>query len=188
MKHSRLKKKPMEEAHIEPCAWQGCGEHGSYPAPKSRENLKEYQYFCLDHVRQYNKSWNYFMGMSHYEADSYKYNAILGHRPTWKMGIHDPRRNAHIIDSIFAELDELLGTERGAASAHTTPAIPRTERDALAVMGLPYPVTLEDIKKRYKELVKKYHPDVNKNDPDTEERFKQIAEAYRYLKDCGYFS
>lgn len=37
---------------------------------------------------------------------------------------------------------------------------------------------------RYKQLVKRFHPDANGGDKAAEERFKEISEAYSYLKSC----
>ena len=42
-------------------------------------------------------------------------------------------------------------------------------------------VTMEEIKNSYRELAKKYHPDVNIENKEAEERFKDINEAYRVL-------
>ena len=42
--------------------------------------------FCVDHVRQYNASYNYFDGMSDSEVEDFQKDALTGHRPTWKVG------------------------------------------------------------------------------------------------------
>ena len=55
-------------------------------APKSRENLREYYWFCLEHVREYNKSWNYFEDMSEEQISTYRHNSATWHRPTWDLG------------------------------------------------------------------------------------------------------
>ena len=52
----------------------------------------------------------------------------------------------------------------------------------MALMGLCPPVTLEEIKTRYKTLAKKHHPDLNKNNPESEELLKKINMAYTILK------
>ena len=50
--------------------------------------LREGQYFCfcLDHVREYNATYNYFNGMTDEAVRLYQKEALTGHRPTWKMG------------------------------------------------------------------------------------------------------
>ena len=74
------------------CEWQGWAEPGLYPAPKGRGQEGKYHRFCLEHVREYNKSYNYFAGMPDEDvAKHYKYDAI-GHRPTWFVGVNSSAR------------------------------------------------------------------------------------------------
>ena len=73
-----------EEA--QPCQWPDCTNRGSHRAPKGRENAREYWHFCLDHVREYNQSYNFFSGMNAEAVARYQKDALTGHRPTWKMG------------------------------------------------------------------------------------------------------
>ena len=54
---------------------------------------------------------------------------------------------------------------------------------ALDFMELQLPLTISDVKRRYKTLAKKYHPDTNKGDKDAEQQFKKLNEAYHYLLD-----
>ena len=69
------------------CGWPGCRAAGTHRAPKGRGRDGEYLFFCLDHVREYNHSYNYFAGMSDDEVAAWQKAAITGHRPTWKMGV-----------------------------------------------------------------------------------------------------
>ncbi|MCX8158518.1 MAG: molecular chaperone DnaJ [Candidatus Diapherotrites archaeon] len=57
-----------------------------------------------------------------------------------------------------------------------------TDKDYYEILGVPKNATQEEIKRAYKDLAKKYHPDLNKS-PDAEEKFKEIAEAYSVLSD-----
>src|SRR5919204_4750548 len=68
------------------CEWPGCQNKGPHRAPKGRENSREYWHFCLDHVREYNQSYNFFSGMNADAVARYQKDALTGHRPTWKMG------------------------------------------------------------------------------------------------------
>jgi len=56
-------------------------------------------------------------------------------------------------------------------------------KDYYQVLGVPRNATEADIKKAYRRLARKYHPDVNKGDSKAEERFKEISEAYNVLSD-----
>ena len=61
-------------------------------------------------------------------------------------------------------------------------ATDKAERKALLVMGLGAGATLEDVKSKYKALVKQHHPDANGGDRSTEDRLIEIIKAYNYLK------
>ncbi|MEM1346228.1 MAG: molecular chaperone DnaJ, partial [Pseudomonadota bacterium] len=65
------------------CDWPGCTACGQYRAPVSPERLNEYHWFCLEHVRQYNRSWNYFAEFSDEEFDAWTRDANAWERPTW---------------------------------------------------------------------------------------------------------
>ena len=65
----------------------------------------------------------------------------------------------------------------GAAMARGTPA----EAVALSIFDLRPPLTTDMVKARYKELVKRHHPDANGGDKIAEERFKEINRAYQVL-------
>src|SRR2546423_341852 len=61
--------------------------------------------------------------------------------------------------------------------------MPQT-KDFYAVLGVPSGATQDEIKKAYRKLAKKYHPDANANDPKAAERFKEISEANNVLSDA----
>ena len=79
-------RKPRGEAPA--CEWPGCDGEATHRAPKGRMRENEYWRFCLEHVREYNHSYNYFAGMSDDEVARYQKDAVTGHRPTWKMGFN----------------------------------------------------------------------------------------------------
>jgi len=58
-------------------------------------------------------------------------------------------------------------------------------KDFYAVLGVPSTATQDEIKKAYRKLAKKYHPDANANDPKAGERFKEISEANTVLGNAG---
>ena len=86
----RIRVKPTADRTRKPdepcCQWQSCGNTATHRAPKGRTRENEYWRFCLDHVREYNSSYNYFSGMSDDAVMRYQKDAVTGHRPTWKMG------------------------------------------------------------------------------------------------------
>lgn len=174
-----MPKKPKKtdfapQGHAFSCAAGGCGEPGEYKAPKTREALEDYIWLCLEHVREHNKSWDYFEGMDMADIEAFQKDAVTGHRPTWDR---ESRLRAHY----FTLQDKLYEFLHGTAPTPAKPRIPAKTRKALAVMEIDYPYTLDSLKTRYRALVKKHHPDANKGDKKSEDAFKNITAAYRYL-------
>jgi len=56
-------------------------------------------------------------------------------------------------------------------------------RDYYDVLGLKKTATQDEIKKAYRKLARKYHPDANPDDPKAEEKFKEVSSAYEVLSD-----
>jgi hypothetical protein len=172
------------------CEWPECKNKGPHRAPKGRANDKEYWHFCLSHVREYNQSYNFFSGMNADAVARYQKDALTGHRPTWKMGANGAKKGEGDLGGAsdpFHMFSELNGRGRwrpgpGAEAKVETRKVFNAERKALQVMGLGAGATLEDVKTKYKALVKQHHPDANGGDRSTEDRLIEIIKAYNYLK------
>lgn len=171
------------------CEWKGCREAGPHRAPKSRDNVRDSYWFCLDHVRQYNASWNFFAGMSEPEIQRYIHNNVGGQRPTWTMGSGARAGQAWraFRTDPLGVFDDGPSGFRGAGhqAAPWRPRLPAATRKALEELSLDESATLEDIKERYKTLVKRYHPDANGGERNTEERLRRVIQAYTHLKSCA---
>jgi len=171
------------------CEWAGCNEKATHRAPKGRGREKDYWRYCLDHVRAYNQSFNFFKGMSDASVIAYQKDALTGHRPTWKMGTGKGplRPDVHALGdqadpfSLFG--DGLRAEQR--ARAETRP-VRNAERKALDALGLEVGATAQEAKTRFKDLVKRHHPDANGGDRSTEHRLIEIIQAYNYLKSVGF--
>lgn len=61
--------------------------------------------------------------------------------------------------------------------------MPVPERDLYEILGVPRAATTEEIKKVYRRLAKRYHPDVNPGDKAAEEKFKEVTAAFEVLSD-----
>jgi DnaJ domain len=160
------------------CEVPGCTAAGEYRAPRSRRALREWHWFCLEHVRAYNAAWDYYRGMSPGQIEAELRSDISWQRPTWPLGRLGGRdwRNP-------AWLEEPLASLGGRASrAPRTDAAPAELKAHLATLELGWPVTLEALKARYKELAKRHHPDANGGDRSAEERLKTINLAYATLR------
>ena len=75
-----------KEPEILCCDWPGCDGDGEHRAPKSRNELKNYHWFCLGHVRQYNAGWNFYEGMTDAEVEADVRRDTVWHRPSWSFG------------------------------------------------------------------------------------------------------
>ena len=171
------------------CQWAGCKEKATHRAPKGRDNEKAYWRFCLEHVRQYNQSYNFFKGMNDAAVMAYQKDAITGHRPTWKMGTGKTRVRADFSafgasGDPFGLFGEGLRAEQK-ARAETKP-VRNAERKALDTLGLDVGATPHQVKMRFKELVKRHHPDANGGDRSSENRLIEVIQSYNYLKSVGF--
>lgn len=175
------------------CDHPDCTAEGRFPAPKSRESRDGRWLFCLDHVRQYNAGWDFFRGMTDADIEKYQREDALGHRPTWKLGTkpqeEDPKVWVKDDLGILADVGIRMGEARRKSPAELR--LPPRERDALLALGfdlaaLTLPLGKGVLKKQYKTMVKRYHPDANGGDRDAEERLKSITQAYAYLQSRGY--
>lgn len=184
-----------KEDHGGPCQWKGCDKPGRHKAPMGRGREGEYYHFCVDHVRQYNQTYNYFDGMNDAQVDEFRKDAMTGHRPTWKVGANawahgtrDPERNAEAAANVRAASSRQSAPKRS-SRAQTAPGYRRElkplERKSMRVLELPETASKDDIKTRFKALVKLHHPDANGGDSRSEEKLREIIQAYNYLKQAG---
>jgi hypothetical protein len=184
MSRTRLGYSAEPARHVpRPCDHPGCEAAGDYRAPRSRATLDQFYWFCLDHVRAYNASWNYYAGMSSSEVEAHIRQDTVWQRPSWPLGARiGTLRGAKWRGFGLFDLDE------DQPQAERRPARePRTlQEKALALFDLTPPLTLVGLKARYKELVKRHHPDIHGGDREAEERLKEINLAYSTLK-ASYF-
>ncbi len=184
-------------ADTRPCEWHGCGNLGGYRAPKGRDREGQYYNLCLDHVREYNKSYNYFAGMKDDDVVAYQRSANIGHRPTWTMGVNADSVEAqkfHPNRAWAAAFSDPFGVfggsgDRRAREQKVEPEsrpLRNLERRSFATLDLEGGESGTEIKARYKALVKQLHPDANGGDRSSEDRLRQIIQAYHYLKAAGF--
>jgi hypothetical protein len=194
----RIRVKPGEDRRLRAgcpaCDWPGCAEAATHRAPKGRLRENEYWRFCLAHVRDYNQSYNFFAGMSDEAVAQYQKEALTGHRPTWKIGMNSPiggrgKRRMAGVEEITADANDPFGIfgELGARARFEarTPEqrmVRNAERKALDTLGLDMHASAKDIKMRFKALVKRHHPDANGGDRSSEDKLRDIIQAYNYLK------
>src|SRR5580692_4273827 len=202
--YDRIRVKPGEDRRLradEPCCdWPNCTQSATHRAPKGRNREREYWRFCLEHVREYNQSYNFFAGMSDDAVARFQKDALTGHLPTWRIGMVGgkgrakgkagrPFAEGFASDDPFDILREFGGPRAGAAQARAEAerrTVRNAERKALHALTLEDGATGADIKARFKELVKRHHPDANGGDRTSEDKLREIIEAYNYLKKTGF--
>jgi len=171
-KKQRTKKyfEPQNAGKPHSCDFPGCNKKGEYRAPKDR-TLKEYYWFCLDHVAEYNAKWNYYENETTPNDEHLKHKMHFGgftSKIKYQFGYD-------FIDELgdFAYFD------------HTRKqAFYFNDKDRLCADILDISLenlTIEALKKQYKKLARKYHPDMNAGSKTSEEKFKKITTAYNDL-------
>lgn len=180
-----------------PCDWGGCEAAGTHPAPKGRGHEGQYHHFCIDHVRLYNKSYNYFSGLPDDAVADWQKSAATGHRPTWTMGSNPDASGPRARGEEFEipktwtrrSGDPRIQFGRAARfrAEYRAPPVRRKplEKKALDTLGLPDTADRDAIRARYKDLVKRHHPDANGGDRSSEGRLQEIIQAYKLLRAAG---
>ncbi len=173
---------PDPEAPGRCCDIPGCPNDGGYRAPKSRDALREYFWFCLDHVRAYNASWDFYKGMSPVQIEAHMRNDTGWQRPTWPLGRLGG--GSHFDEENLRDPFDIMGAGNVRNGRGTAPRdrAPGEIRQPLDVLGLQWPVSFEQVRTRYKELAKRHHPDANGGDRAAEERLKTINLAYAAVR------
>jgi len=176
------------------CDAPGCMEPGEFRAPGQRgagsDGPGDYRWLCLDHVRAFNAGYDFFAGMSAeeifraqsplhgWESESRAFRATAGidAAPRW-ADFSDP------LEAISAR----ARMRRPAKRRDGKPLSPE-ERRALDVLGLALDATRHDLRARYSELVRRYHPDRNGGDRSFEARLQAVIEAWQLLKKAEAFA
>src|SRR5262249_35614881 len=183
--HGRTPAAEVPRPEGQGCDHPECTGAGLYRAPKGRDRLKDYYWFCLEHVRAYNSAWNFCAGFSEADIEAQVRAQACWERPTWRLGTwHSVRPEAAMAgfaEAFGIEAEEQAGDNRS-WRREERPEPATGDDKALAVLGLAPTATGAEIKARYKRLVKRYHPDANGGDRQAEERLKVINQAYSTLR------
>jgi hypothetical protein len=161
------------------CDWTNCKETGSYKAPIDRDNSRKFRLLCLDHIKAFNKKWNYFENMSDQQIEFFVKSDLTWHKSTKSFGSSDNFFN--ILWNNALE-DKLNIFKSSSFNEFKKTKLTSTDRDALDIMNLKYDAKWEEIHMKFKTLVKKYHPDKNLGSNKFEDILKKITLAYSQLK------
>lgn len=192
---SRSKKEPAWKKPVDKiCEAEGCTEPGDCRTAKSPREPRNYLWFCQVHAREHNKQWNYFEGLSPEEAKKARDANIYGDRPTWgwakneraaaaarTRGPADMADAFGVLDGAAKERAEVRGTYREGKR------LTKLQEGAFKTMGLPATAPQSEIRKRYAELLRKFHPDSNEGDRSAEEQLQAVVKAHQILKKAKIF-
>ncbi len=161
------------------CDWENCQEIGSYKAPVERDNSRKYRLLCLNHIKIFNKKWNYFENMNDQEIEFFIKSDLTWHKSTKSFGSSENFFNILWNNALEDKLNIFKSSN---FKEFTKTKFSQKDKDALDAMDLNYSVKWEEIQKKFKTLVKKYHPDKNLGSKKYEDKLKKITLAYSQLK------
>ena len=187
------------EGSGQPCAVPGCPEPGEFRAPPLEgpgrgrnggfDGPGASRWLCFDHVREFNSRYNFFEGMTADEIHSAQHPLHGWERETRAFAASAgdrPPRWADFADPLEA-IQGRFGRTRPAGRRDGRPLSPG-DRKAFDVLGLGIDATLHEVRKRYSELVRRYHPDRNGGDRSHEARLQQVVEAWQLLRKSSLFA
>ena len=161
------------------CDWDNCNKMGSYKAPVEKDNSKKFKLLCLEHIKIFNKKWNYFANMSDEEIEYFIKSDLTWHKPTKSFNSSENFFNILWNNALEDKLNIFKSSD---FKNFKKTKLTDTDRDALDIMSLKHEAKWEEIQKKFKSLVKKYHPDKNLGSKKFEDKLKKITLAYSQLK------
>jgi hypothetical protein len=169
------------------CEHPDCLMPATAKAPKSRKRLDEHYWFCQAHAAEYNRSWDFFEGMSEAEINRSREEAATGDRPTWQFKASRLSREAAAFAAGAARnfsdpLGVFRASRRRAEAEQESRKLGRLERNALGDLDLTEEATAKEIRSRYTELIKRCHPDSNGGDRSAEHKLQRVLKAFKILR------
>jgi hypothetical protein len=194
-KGSKTSKKSWAKTEARTCDHDDCDKPAETRAPKSPEEMNEYLWLCVQHAREHNKNWNFFAGKTDAQAAQMRDAARYGDRPTWKMS-KNGRASAAAKAGLHGmhEIDDAIGGETRIDTGSSNQndvyregrRLTRLQLQAFRTLNLKANASSSDVRKRYAELVKRFHPDSNEGDRSAEEQLQEVIKAHQILKKAGF--
>ena len=162
------------------CEWNNCNNFGEFKAPIEKDNSKKYRMLCLEHVKEFNKNWNYFSGMNDQQIMDFIKSDMIWHKPTQSFSSSD---NFFKVLWNNALKDELDKSQLKSNLNHMRQfKFDHNDIKAFGILGISVGLKWQKIQSKFKVLVKKFHPDMNSGSKKFEEKLKLITLAYTQLK------
>ena len=163
------------------CEWQNCNRSGNYKAPVEKDNSKNFQWLCEDHIKEFNKKWNYFEGMTQSEFENFLKSDLTWHRPTQEFSSSDNFFNI-LWNNALNDKFKFFESKNTKNYKYNGYKLCQKDRDAFKIMDLQIDAGWPEIQKKFKTLVKKFHPDKHSGNKEYENKLKKITMAYNHLK------
>ena len=161
------------------CEWDKCSKTGMYKAPVEKDNSRKFRLFCLEHIKIFNKNWNYFSDMNENEIEYFIKSDLTWHKPTKSFGSSENFFNILWGNALEDKLNIFKNSNHKDLKKTN---LSEKDRYALEILGLKRETKWSDIQKKFKTLVKKYHPDKNHGSKKYEDILKKVTLAYSQLK------
>ena len=162
------------------CDWNNCSEIGEFKAPIEKDNSKNYRLLCLNHIKEFNKNWNYFEGMNDNQIFNFLKSDMTWHKPTQSFSSSDNFFKILWNNALKDDLDE---NKFKVQFDHMSQfKFDHHDIRAFSILGISVGLKWENVQKKFKKLVKKFHPDINLGNKKYEEKLKIITLAYTQLK------
>ena len=162
------------------CDWNSCLEEGFYKAPVEKDNSKKYRMLCLQHIKEFNKNWNYFEGMDDNQIYEFIKSDMTWHKPTQSFSSSD---NFFKILWNNALKDDLKKNKLNFQLNHMNKfKFNHNDVKAFGILEISIGIKWEKVQEKFKKLVKKFHPDMNLGNKKYEDKLKIITLAYTQLK------
>ena len=162
------------------CEWDNCKEIGDFKAPIEKDNSKKYKWMCEEHIKLFNKNWDYFDGMSQDAIEGFLKSDVTWHRPTQTFGSSDNFFNI-LWNNALNDKFKIFQKE-GSENFSPKKKLCEKDKNAFQVMELEFSADWATVQKKFKSLVKKFHPDKHAGDKKYEDKLKKITLAYSHLK------
>lgn len=170
------------------CQAEGCSAQAQFRTAKSPRDPATKLWLCAAHAQEHNRGWNFFAGLSENEAEAVRLSAIYGDRPTWRMGrtgrARGPQRARGPADffDAFGLFGDMRKAPQAAGRMREGRVLGRIQVKAFETLGLQVTAQAPDIRRRFAELLRRYHPDANGGDRSAEAQLNEVIRAHQILK------
>ncbi len=179
--------------HTRACDAEGCKRIAIVRVAKSPREESSKLWLCADHARAHNARWNFFDGLSPEEAEAARLANVYGDRPTWAMGKNERNRTtarargpADLRDAFGIFSEAVKASKAARPDMRDGRPVSKLQAKAFATLDLPVSAAAADMRKRYAELLRRFHPDVNGGDRSTEGQLQEVVRAHHILKKAGF--